>query len=63
MSQYYEVLIYVLFFTCIVLYGTGSYWKGKYEGANENNEDMAEEIRWLHLMNSPEKYEIFYKDM
>ena len=63
MSQYYEIIIYILFVICIFLNHSASYWKGKYEGASENGEDLAEEVRWLHLNTSPEKYEVFYKDV
>ena len=62
MSNYYEYLIYGLFIVCILLNHSASYWKGKYEGAVENGEDLADEIMWLHLNISPEKYKTFYED-
>jgi hypothetical protein len=44
------------------LYGSGSYWKGKYEGEKEMNDSLEGEIGWLHLNISPEKYKTFYED-
>ena len=35
---------------------------GKFEESAENNKDLVEEIRWLHLDVSEERYKEFYKE-
>lgn len=62
MSDYYLFMNYILFFVLIIINAQCSYYKGRYEGQKENNEDLVEEIRWLHLDVSEERYKEFYKE-
>lgn len=53
---------YILFFVLIIIYGQYTYYKAKFEESQENNKDLVEEIRWLHLDVSEERYKEFYKE-
>lgn len=60
MLNYLELLLIIML---VCSSSSAYYYKGKYEGASENNEDLVEEIRYLHLIIDEETYETFYKDL
>lgn len=62
MNEYYLFMNYILFFVLIIIYGQYTYYKAKFEESQENNKDLVEEIRWLHLDVSEERYKEFYKE-